>query len=71
MLTKEAVLYFKDRPVEFVKDIIRATPDDIQGEILNSVAKNQLTSVRSGHRHRKVSITKLAYFLVYVHKTIS
>ncbi len=49
MLTPEAVLYYKDRPVEFVKDIIGATPDEIQAEILDSVAKNQLTSVRSGH----------------------
>ena len=49
MLTKEAVVYYRDRPVEFVKDVIGATPDDIQAEILNSVAVNQLTSVRSGH----------------------
>lgn len=49
MLSTEAVLYYKDRPVEFVKDIIGATPDDIQGDILTSVAENQLTSVRSGH----------------------
>ena len=49
MLSVEAILYYKDRPVEFVKDIIGATPDDIQAEILNSVAQNQLTSVRSGH----------------------
>ena len=49
MLTTEAILYYKDRPVEFVKDIIKVTPDDIQGEILTSVAQNQLTSVRSGH----------------------
>lgn len=49
MLSVEAILYYKDRPVEFVKDIIGVTPDDIQGEILESVAENQLTSVRSGH----------------------
>ncbi|MCI8486050.1 MAG: terminase [Clostridia bacterium] len=49
MLSIEAILYYKDRPVEFVKDIIGATPDDIQGDILTSVSENQLTSVRSGH----------------------
>ena len=49
MLSTEAILYYKDRPVEFVKDIIRVTPDNIQGEILESVSENQLTSVRSGH----------------------
>lgn len=48
-INKDAILYYKDRPVEFVKDIIGAEPDEIQAEILNSVAKNQLTSVRSGH----------------------
>ena len=49
MLTTEAILYYKDRPVEFAKDVIKVTPDDIQGDILMSVAQNQLTSVRSGH----------------------
>ena len=49
MLSVEAILHYKDRPVEFVKDIIGAEPDEIQAEVLNSVAQNQLTSVRSGH----------------------
>ena len=44
MLSAEAIRYYKDRPVEFVKDIIKADPDEVQAEILNSVAKNQLTS---------------------------
>lgn len=49
MLNSEAILYYADHPVEFVEDVIRATPDPEQAKILNSVAKNQLTSVRSGH----------------------
>ena len=49
MLSTEAILYYKNKPVEFTKDIIGVKPDDIQAEILNSVAQNQLTSVRSGH----------------------
>lgn len=49
MLSTEAILYYKDRPVEFTKDIIKATPDDIQADILNSVAQKPMTSVRSGH----------------------
>lgn len=49
MLDSEAILYYADHPVEFVEDVIRATPDPEQAKILNSVAKNQLTSVRSGH----------------------
>lgn len=49
MLDTEAVLYYADHPVEFVEDIIGATPDPEQAKILRSVAKNQLTTVRSGH----------------------
>jgi phage terminase large subunit len=49
LLPPDAVEFYIDNPVEFTKDIIRVTPDDIQGDILNSVANNQLTSVRSGH----------------------
>lgn len=49
MLDSEAILYYADHPVEFVEDVIGATPDKEQADILRSVAKNQLTSVRSGH----------------------
>ncbi len=46
---EEAILYYADHPVEFVEDIIGATPDPQQAKILQSVATNQMTSVRSGH----------------------
>lgn len=49
MLDPGAILYYADRPVEFVTDIIRATPDDYQTSILQSVAERSMTSVRSGH----------------------
>lgn len=49
MLDAEAILYYADHPVEFVEDVIQATPDEEQRKILSSVAKNQMTSVRSGH----------------------
>lgn len=49
MLDSEAILYYADHPVEFVEDIIGAKPDKEQAKILRSVAKNQLTTVRSGH----------------------
>lgn len=49
MLDSDAILYYADHPVEFVKDIIRATPDPKQADILRSVAANPMTSVRSGH----------------------
>ncbi|MCM1231966.1 MAG: terminase B [Ruminococcus flavefaciens] len=46
---EEAILYYADHPIEFVEDIIGATPDPQQAKILQSVARNQMTSVRSGH----------------------
>lgn len=49
MLDSEAILYYADHPVEFVEDIIGATPDEEQAKILRSVAKNPMTTVRSGH----------------------
>ena len=48
-LTTDAILYYADNPVDFVEDIIRAKPDIHQRDILNSVARYPMTSVRSGH----------------------
>lgn len=49
MISEDALLYYAEHPVEFVIDIIGATPDDIQADILQSVQDNPMTSVRSGH----------------------
>jgi len=49
MLSTDAILYYADHPVEFVEDILLVRPDPQQADILNSVAKNTMTSVRSGH----------------------
>lgn len=49
MLNSEAILYYAGHPVEFVEDVIRATPDAEQAKILQSVADNSMTTVRSGH----------------------
>ena len=49
MLDSVAILYYANHPVEFVEDIIGASPDPEQAKILRSVAENQMTSVRSGH----------------------
>ena len=46
---EDATLYYADHPIEFVKDIIGASPDRGQKKILDSLAKEQMTSVRSGH----------------------
>lgn len=46
---EQAILFYADHPVEFVEDIIGATPDEEQAKILRSLAANTMTSVRSGH----------------------
>ncbi|MDE6837296.1 MAG: terminase, partial [Acutalibacter sp.] len=48
-MDEEAVFYYAEHPVEFVEDIIGATPDQDQARILRSVAANPMTTVRSGH----------------------
>lgn len=48
-LTADAILYYADNPVDFVEDIILAKPDVNQRDILNSVARYPMTTVRSGH----------------------
>lgn len=63
MLTTEAILYYKDRPVEFVTDIIKATPDENQADILNRVANNRMTSIRSGHGIGKS--TALSWLIIW------
>ena len=63
MLSTEAILYYKDRPVEFVTDIIKAVPDDNQADILNRVANNRMTSIRSGHGIGKS--TALSWLIIW------
>ena len=48
-MSQEAILYYSQHPVEFVEDIIGVKPDAEQAKILQSVADNSMTSVRSGH----------------------
>lgn len=48
-MDSSAIEYYIDRPVEFTTDIIGVTPDPPQAAVMQSVANNQLTSVRSGH----------------------
>lgn len=63
MPTTEAILYYKDRPVEFVTDIIKAIPDENQADILNRVANNRMTSIRSGHGIGKS--TALSWLIIW------
>lgn len=49
MQSEEAILYYAGHPVEFVQDILKAKPDADQARIMQSVATNQMTTVRSGH----------------------
>ena len=48
MMTQEAILYYADHPADFVEDLLHVTPDKNQRAILDSVAKNQMTSDRAG-----------------------
>lgn len=49
MLDDDAIKFYADHPVDFVEDVIKAVPDKDQAQILESVAHNRMTSVRSGH----------------------
>lgn len=49
MLSDEAILFYADEPTYFVEDIIKATPDEKQRDILRSLRDYPMTSVRSGH----------------------
>lgn len=49
ILKTEAISYYADHIIDYVKEVIGATPDDIQGDILLSVQDNRNTAVRSGH----------------------
>lgn len=60
MMNEDAVLYYADYPADFVEDILRAKPDPVQRDILNSVAKYPLTSVRSGHGIGKSAVESWA-----------
>ena len=55
-MTADAILYYADNPVDFVEDVIRAKPDANQRDILNSVARYPMTSVRSGHGISKSAV---------------
>ena len=68
----KAIDYYIDRPVEFVKDVIKAEPDEYQAKVLNDLAYNEKQkratkiSVRSGHGVGKSTIESWAilWFLV-------
>lgn len=49
LLQPRVITYYADHILDYVKEVVGATPDDNQGPILESCMKCQLTSVRSGH----------------------
>lgn len=49
LLEPRAIRFYAEHPIEYVKEVVGATPDEHQGPILESCATKQLTSVRSGH----------------------
>ena len=63
MLSAEAILYYADHPVEFVEDIIRATPDpERSGKPYDDRAKRP--------RRRKERSRGVGSDLVYLHSPI-
>ena len=48
-MTAEPIKYYASHPVELVEDIIGAIPDREQRKLLQSIAENRMTTVRSGH----------------------
>lgn len=48
-MISEAIAHYAKDPVRFTKDIIGATPTDMQARIMRQAAKGGLISVRSGH----------------------
>ena len=49
MIPRHIIQFYAANPIKFVEQVIGAKPDPQQAEILQSVADNQMTSVRSGH----------------------
>lgn len=49
LLQPHVINYYADHILDYVKEVVGATPDDNQGPVLESCMNHQLTSVRSGH----------------------
>lgn len=47
--TQDSLRFYAGHPVEFAIDLIGVTPDKVQRDIMESVAANPMTTVRSGH----------------------
>ena len=60
LLQPHVIRYYADHIIDYVKEVIGATPDDIQAEILLSCAGNRLTSVRAGHGVGKSAVESWA-----------
>lgn len=52
----EGIRFYRKKPVRFVTDIIGATPEPYQAEIMESVRDNPMTTVRSGHGTGKTAL---------------
>lgn len=63
---REAREFYKTRPVEFVEDVLRVSPDKEQKDILSSLVENTMTTVRSGHGVGKSAVEAWAviWFLI-------
>uniref|UniRef100_A0A831TG64 Terminase B n=1 Tax=Thermorudis peleae TaxID=1382356 RepID=A0A831TG64_9BACT len=55
-----AIDHYADRPVEFVEDLIGATPDPWQAAALDALARGKSVAVRSGHGVGKTALAAWA-----------
>ncbi|MCI0562040.1 MAG: hypothetical protein MN733_26430, partial [Nitrososphaera sp.] len=53
---EEAILFYIDHPVEWVIDILGATPDTWQAAVMRDIASKRFVSVRSGHGVGKTTV---------------
>lgn len=69
LLTKpEVIQYYLDNPVDFVREVIHADPDENQIMILNSVKDAKLTAVKSGHGVGKsATLSWIIIWYLYTH----
>ncbi len=56
MRASEAIRYYRDHPVEWVRDVVGATPEDYQAAALRDLAAGDKVAVRSGHGVGKTAV---------------
>ncbi|RJQ04433.1 MAG: terminase B [Bacillota bacterium] len=56
MRASDAIRYYRDHPVEWVRDIVGVTPEDYQAAALQDLAAGDKVAIRSGHGVGKTAV---------------